>query len=400
VSRFLFAVLVAVLCLAGSFGPAAAYDGIDVRVDEWSSSGGRAYIGVKANGHWAPPAGGGTRVRSDYYSEWKYMGSPQAYLTAWWVFVRRTADGTVVNYDSPIATHTSSRAPGIGVRPFGYGDLSLFLSVSVAPVTAPALSERTVTTELTAGWRDFVDDAISAYVRRDTIRVERWTIDFGDGTLRVFPADRSIPDRLVTTHAYGPGEFDVIATARVSGQAYGAFFTPAGTPYESVVPFSLDISNRASGVAALPIEYIPPVVSVGGSPSGTLPDGRAIGPDAAGHAAINWPRGLPCELFVRAVVEQEGFMRSGGVRIGGATTRLVRYRYLGDVNDASDASAAGMYEADVPIRLQWNTPRPKRGTYPVRVELTVETTYDDGTVRTFAFAGAIGVTVVYSAVSD
>ena len=33
------------------------------------------------------------------------------------------------------------------------------------------------------------------------------------------------------------------------------------------------------------------------------------------------------------------------------------------------------------------------------VELTVETTYDDGTVRTFEFAGSIAATVVYSAIS-
>ena len=57
--------------------------------------------------------------------------------------------------------------------------------------------------------------------------------------------------------------FDVIATAHVTGEAYGAFFTPDGVPLERTVPFELDISNRASGVTALPIEYVPPVVTVG-----------------------------------------------------------------------------------------------------------------------------------------
>jgi hypothetical protein len=32
------------------------------------------------------------------------------------------------------------------------------------------------------------------------------------------------------------GEFDVVVTARVTGEAYGAFFTPDGVPYEKVVP--------------------------------------------------------------------------------------------------------------------------------------------------------------------
>ena len=287
--------------------------------------------------------------------------------------------------------------PAIGISPSGFGDLSLYLSVGVEPVTAPARSERTVTAELTAGWRDFLDDAIAAYVRPNTVRVQRWTVDFGDGTRRTFPGDGS--DRLVTTHAYEAGEFEVIVTARVVGEAYGAFFTPDGTPFEDVVPFSLDISNRASGVSALPIEYLPPVVSPGGSPSGTLPGGQAIAADAAGHAQIYWPRGLPCALFLRAIVEEEGFMRSGGVVIGGATTRLVSYRYLGGENDASNASGAGGYDAGEPLRLQWNTPLPNGGSYPIRVELTVETTYDDGTVRTFEFAGSIAATVVYSAIS-
>lgn len=118
-----------------------------------------------------------------------------------------------------------------------------------------------------------------------------------------------------------------------------------------------------------------------------------------GHARIFWLRGLPCDLFVRAVVEEEGFMRSGGVVIGGATTRLVSYRYLGGMNDASDASPPGTYDAADAIQIQWNTPLPNGGSYPIRVELTVETTYDDGTVRTFEFSGSINGIVVYSAIT-
>jgi hypothetical protein len=380
--------------------PAAvsAYDpGVAVSVETWGSDNGRGYVGVQANGQWSPPTERRERVRTEFYSEWQNMGDPGAYCHAWWVFVHRTADGSTVNFDSPVSMVLCGPEPAIGISPSGFGDLSLYLSVGVEPVTAPARSERTVTAELTAGWRDYLDDAIAAYVRPNTVRVQRWTVDFGDGTRRTFPGDGS--DRVVTTHAYEAGEFEVIVTARVVGEAYGAFFTPDGTPFEDVVPFSLDISNRASGVSALPIEYLPPVVSPGGSPSGTLPGGQAIAADAAGHAQIYWPRGLPCALFLRAIVEEEGFMRSGGVVIGGATTRLVSYRYLGGENDASNASGAGGYDAGEALRLQWNTPLPNGGSYPIRVELTVETTYDDGTVRTFEFAGSIAATVVYSAIS-
>ena len=377
---------------------AHAYDpGVSVKVETWGSDNGHGYVGVKANGEWSPPAETRTRVRTKYYSEWQNQGNPAAYCHAWWVFVHRTADGSTVNFDSPIAMVLCGPEPAIGISPSGFGDLSLYLAVGVDPATAPARSERTVTAELTAGWRDWIDDAIAAFIRPDTVRVQRWTVDFGDGTRRTFPGDGT--DRLVTTHAYEAGEFDVIVTARVTGEAYGAFFTPEGVPYEQVAPFELDISNSASGVSALPIEYVPPVVVPGGSPSGSMPDGQTVAADVDGHAQIYWPRGLPCTLFIRPIVEQEGFMRSGGVVIGGATTRLVSYRYLGGVNDASGASPAGTYEAGDPIRIQWNTPLPNGGSYPIQVELTVETTYDDGTVRTFEFSGSIAATVVYSAIS-
>jgi hypothetical protein len=376
---------------------AYAYEGIDIKVQSWGSDAGHGYVGIQATGEWAPPAESRTRVRTKFYSRWENMGNPAAYCHAWWVFVHRTADDSMVNAASPVSMILCGPEPAIGISPSGFGDLSLYLAVGVEPVTAPARSARTVTAELTSGWRDWIDDAISAYIRRGSVRVQRWTIDFGDGTRRTFPGDGS--DRLATTHAYDAGTFDVVVTARVIGDAYGAFFTPDGVPYERVVPFELDISNGATGVAALPIEYVPPVVVPGGSPSGTMPGGKAIAADAAGHAEIFWPRGLPCALFIRPIVEQEGLMRSGGVVIGGATTRLVSFRYLGGENDASDASPPGTYGASEPIRIQWNTPLPNAGSYPIRVELTVETTYDDGTVRTFEFAGSIAATVVYSAIS-
>jgi hypothetical protein len=388
----------AVFLLALSAQTAAAIDPVlDVRVDKWSSDNGHAYVGVTASGKWVPPADSPKRVKTVYYSEWQNQGNPAAYCHDWWVFVHRTADGSTVNFDSPVSMALCGPEPAIGISPSGFGDLSLYLAVGVEPVTAPARSQRTVTAELTAGWRDWVDDAIAAFIRPDTVRVQRWTVDFGDGTRRTFPGDGA--DRLTTSHAYEAGEFDVVVTARVTGEAYGAFFTPDGAPYEQVVPFELDISNSATGVSALPIEYVPPVVVPGGSPSGTMPGGQTIAADAAGHAAIFWPRGLPCTLYVRPIVEEEGFMRSGGVVIGGATTRLLSFRYLSGTNDASDASPPGTYVAGDPIRIQWNTPLPNGGSYPIRVELTVETTYDDGTVRTFEFSGAIAATVVYSAIS-
>lgn len=374
-----------------------AYDpNVDVSVQTWSSDNGHGYVGVQATGEWAPPAEKGKPVQTKYWSEWQNMGNPSPYCHDWWVSVHLTSDGSIVNPANPASLVTCGPESPIGMSASGFGDMSLYLAVAVEPVSAPARSERTVTAELTTGWFDYLGKAISAYVIPSSVNVDRWTVDFGDGTGRTFPGDGT--DRLSTTHAYDAGTFDVVITVHVSGQAYGAFFTPAGDPYEQVVPFALDISNRATGTA-LPIEYVPPVVTVGGSPSGTLADGTVVAPDVAGHAAIWWPRGLDCKLYVRAIVEQEGFMRSGGIVIGGATTRLLRYRYQAGVNDASDATPAGTYDAATPIAIQWNTPLPGQGSYQVRLVLSLETTYEDGTVRDFEVSGDVAVTVIYAAVS-
>ena len=325
------------------------------------------------------------------------MSIPSPYCHAYWVFVHRTADDAILNPASPASTVACEPESVIGLSSSGYGDMSLYLSVAVEPVSAPARTDRTVTAELVTGWLDYVGKAISAYVIPSSVRVDRWTVDFGDGTGQTFAGNGT--DRLATTHAYDAGTFDVVVTAHVSGQAYGAFFTPAGDPYEQVVPFALDITNRATGVSALPIEYVPPVVTVGASPSGTLPGGRSWRPMPPAMRRLWWPRGLHCQLYVRPIIVTEGFMRSGGVVIGGATTRLLGYRYEPGVNDAADATGAGTYAAADPIPIQWNTPLPGQRAYPVHLVLDLETTYDDGTVRDIEVAGDVEVTVIYAAVS-
>lgn len=374
-----------------------AYDpNVSVSVQTWSSDNGHGYVGVQATGEWAPPAEKGKPVQTKYWSEWQNMGNPSPYCHDWWVSVHLTSDGSIVNPANPASLVTCGPESAIGMSASGFADMSLYLAVAVDPVSAPARSERTVTAGLTTGWLDYLGKAISAYVIPSSVKVDRWTVDFGDGTSRTFPGDGT--DQLSTTHRYDAGTFDVIVTARVSGQAYGAFFSPDGTPFEQVVPFALDISNHASGTA-LPIEYVPPVVTAGASPSGTLPDGTIVAPDAAGHAALWWPRGLHCQLYVRPIIVTEGFMRSGGLVIGGATTRLLSYRYEPGVNDAADASGIGSYPATDPIAIQWNTPLAGQGAYPVHLVLALETTYEDGTVRDIEVAGDVDVTVIYAAVS-
>ena len=383
-----------------SAATASAFDDVEVKVETWSSPDGRAYVGVQAAGQWAVPAAEVVEVVTPYYSVWDLMGLTQPFCRHYWVWVYRTADDEIMNPASPGSIVTCEDRPGLAIRPEVYGDLSLYLDVTVDPVSAPARTERTVSAELTLAWMDAIGGYLSAYVIHDSVRVDGWTVDFGDGTVRDVPRDPRVQERLAVTHRYEEaGSFDATVTAHISGEAYAAFFTPAGAPIEQVIPFTVDISNRAPGISALPVEYVPPVVEVGASPSGVLADGRLVEPDAEGHASIWWPRGLLCEFYPRAIVITEGFMRSGGVTIGSASTRLVGYRYEAGVNDASAPTPSGGYLADEPIRIQWNTPLPGEGSYPVRLVLELETTYEDGTVRTTEVSGDVDVTVIYSAVT-
>ena len=66
----------------------------------------------------------------------------------------------------------------------------------------------------------------------------------------------------------------------------------------------------------------------------------------------------------------------------------------------SSSSAEHHYRADAPIAIQWDTPLPGAGSYPVALTLDLRTTYADGTVRASTVSGTVGVTVIYSAVDQ
>ena len=397
--RLIVAAALALVGLQTVVSPVAAFEsGVAVTVNTWEAGAGRSYVGVKADGTWARP---GSRRCIAYYSTWDHRTTIHTDpVRDQWAATVYTCTGSAVNLLSPTVVITSRTRPGIDVRREASGVLTLDLGVTVDPQAAPAGTERTVSAALTGSWLAAVGDHISASIVPGSVVIRRWTVDFGDGAVRTIAPSLATPNRLSTTHAYGAGEFSVTVTARVTGRAYAAFFAPDGTPFETTVPWTVDITNAASGVSGLPIEYVPPVVTPAGSPSGAMPDGTIATADATGHAEIYWPRGLPCDLYVRAIVEREGFMRSGGVVIGGATTRLVAYGYTRDVNDASDGTRTGSYAAAVPIRIQWNRPLPGVRSYPVVLALTVETTYDDGAVRQTQVTGVVSVTVIYSATAQ
>src|SRR5918996_188223 len=247
----------AVVLLLLSAAAAAAFDDVEVKVETWSSPDGRAYVGVQAAGEWAVPAAEVVEVVTPYYSVWDLMGLTQPFCRHYWVWVYRTADDEFMNPASPGSIVTCEDRPGIAIRPEGYGDLSLYLNVAVDPVSAPARTERTVSAELTLAWMDAIGGYLSAYVIHDSVRVDGWTVDFGDGTVEDHPPDAADQEQLAVTHRYEEaGNFDATVTAHISGQAYAAFFSPTGAPVEQTIPFTVDISNRAAGISALPVEYV------------------------------------------------------------------------------------------------------------------------------------------------
>lgn len=389
-------IALAALLLAGSAGQANALGGggVVLTVTDWTSPDGHAFVGVQANGQWASPSSSG------YCSVWQLKAVVAPNEWVYWVWIYQNGcSGQPVNFTNPLQVITTPGKPGMGIHANTSAGLNLYLHVSVDPQDAPADSERTVSAQLTAGWLNALNGAIQAYVVPSSVRVTTWTVRFGDDSTATFPPDPSNPFGLTTTHTYGPGQFDVVVIAHVTGQAYGAFFAPNGTPFEQLVPFAINISNTASGIGA-PIEYVPPVVRVTGSPSGALPDGTVIAADAAGHTQLYWPRGLHCSLFPRADIVTEGYMLSGGIIIGRAKTIVTGYRYDAGANDAADATPSGSYAPDVPISIQWDQPLPGTASYPVQLTLDLQTTYDNGAVRTETVSGTVGVTVIYSAVNQ
>ena len=391
----LLAILAAALLVLVSPSTAVALDApIVVSIAAWTAPDGHAFVGVQANGQWASPSSSG------YCSEWvlKAVVAPNEWVYWVWVY-QNGCSGQAVNFTNPAQVVTTPGQPGMGIHANTSAGMSLYLQVSVNPQDAPAESQRTVSAQLTAGWLNALNGAIQAYVVPGSVRVTTWTVRFGDDSIETFPPDPSNPFGLTTTHTYGPGQFDVVVIAHVTGQAYGAFFAPNGTIFEQLVPFAINISNTASGIGA-PIVYVPPVVRVTGSPSGTLPNGTIIAADAGGHVQLYWPRGLHCSLYARADVITEGYELSGGIVIGGARTKLVGYHYDAGTNDAADATPTGNYGPAVPIAIQWNQPLPGTASYPIQLTLDLQTTYDNGAVRTSTVSGTVGVTVIYSAVGQ
>jgi len=388
--KLVVAFLVAV-ALASTAAPVFA-DGpgaVSVSTTTWVGPSGHGYVEflVSAPGDPQPAP---ISTDSPYYFTWSCMdkrGQVDIYLKSddsragWSSFVCGPGSPPVVD---SLATN---------------GSLDGYLGVSVDPAVGPANTDRTVTATVTPTYADGVNGALSGYVDQSSVQITSWGVDFGDGTRGTYTNGGAFSLKVV--HKYGAGSFDVNVAAHMSGTVYGAKADASGNPYEVSAPFTLTLTNTA-GTSGAPIEYIPPVVTVGSdptvNPTPQEPKLPNIPRDSKALASFYWLRGLPCTLYAAPIVVSEGFMRSAGVRIGGAHTVLASYDFSATVNDRNSSvrSANGSYAGNTPIEIQWNTPLGNNQPYALSYTYHLVTTYDDGTVRNYTVSGGVGVVIVYT----
>jgi len=168
---------------------------------------------------------------------------------------------------------------------------------------------------------------------------------------------------------------------------------PGRDPVRATRPaFALNISNSASGIGRRSSTF-PPVVTSPAAHRERCQNGTLIPADAVGQThLLLWPRRAPL-LTLSAGGHREGGIRALGRRCDRwgqddrhrLPLRRRRQRRLG-------RNAHRRLPPDVPIAIQWDTPLPNAGSYPVQLTLDLQTTYDNGAVRTSTVSGTVGVT--------
>ena len=81
-----------------------------------------------------------------------------------------------------------------------------------------------------AGWLTPLAATCRRYVDHDSVRVDGWTVDFGDGSVRrPLPPDPVDQERMAVSIATRRRAASTRSSPRMSpGEAYAAFFAPAG----------------------------------------------------------------------------------------------------------------------------------------------------------------------------
>jgi len=242
-------------------------------------------------------------------------------------------------------------------------------------------------------------------------RAVAWTVHWPDGTTD--RAGGSGQSGITLVHTIPAAKSDtsqqasvvVIAHLHVMGQALD--FDQNGNPVVRSVGGYVDISNSdsATGSGAAPVDE-PPLLAMGAIPIGQTGDGRLAEPDASAApvARAVTIRGRLLALWLSPIVVRPGVEMVDGVEVGIATSRVLRWHYLGGPTDAppSEGTTAGAHgSADTPVVVQYDhAERTDAQGNPidetVLLSVVVETAYPDGTVQTTTLDGSIAVAIYYA----
>lgn len=288
-------------------------------------------------------------------------------------------------------------------------DTSLF--VDVTPQTFDSTQPTTLT--LTTHFDSDMTQRLSEGTCTDVLdwSAIAWTVHWPDGTTDHLGSTGH--DGLTQVHRIPPSksggaeeaQVTVIARLHVIGQALD--FDANGNPYVRNVDGYVDISNRdaATGTGAAPVDE-PPLLQLGAIPTGQDGDGNLPPPDASATpvARAVTIRGRLLALWLSPIVIRPGLELIDGVQIGVATSRVLRWHYLGGPTDAppSEGTTPNAHgDAETPVVVQYNHPeRLDNAGNPmdetVHLVVVVRSTYPDGTVTDTTLDSSIAVAIYYA----
>ncbi len=405
--------------LAVIWAPVRAYDGQYVSVSTQSVSGteGHAFVYAQVTDSSNTfPAPSGKQYLSPYYSIWTPLyqywlpaGDPCQWL--WLIYVYDRATNKLINGDPSVGVIyfrtkntlcASGSATPVGMPVFNdaQAQLSLDLQVSLSPSQPLAGSPASLIASLSGRLRNDLNIYLSMAII--DWAVDRWGVDFGDGTVATVTDQRG--DYLSLPHTYATaGSYDPRVTAYISGHAQAAVYNSYGNPYLMTRRFTVQVSNstRAQPGRQALKAYLAPRITAAVAP---VIDGLGLAPANVAFQQVDALRGTLTDFFIHPLVLREGYITLDGRPAGSGHTILTAWRYTGPPSDAppSVATVAGtLHEANDPMRLQWNQPDPLAGgtgrDYDVPLILYVRTTYPDGHVADFTFSSTFSVTVNFAA---
>lgn len=392
-----------------------ALDGQFTSVSITSVSGfdGHAYVYAQVTdsvGTYPAPLGIGHQ--SPYYAQWRAFPTlSPACPWLWAVYVYDRATNTLLNgmpFGSPgpnlgtttIFCPTPTVTP-VGVSPIAAAQarLDLDLRVRVTPATPLTGTLATVSGRLAASLRDDLNLYLSMAI--SDWSVDRWVVDFGDGTRLTL---RGGAGSISAGHTYVlAGQYWPRVVAFISGHAEAAVYDRWGSPRLIRRTFSVEVGNSAlASVSGTPVRfYVPPRVRIAMAP--TI-EASGVPASPSGFTHVEALRGVLNDLYVRLLVLQDGNVTSGGRRVGSGRTSLMGWRFLGPTTDAPpgvDTPVLAFHGPGEPLRLQWDAPDRLSGIwaqdYSVVLMVYVRTVYSDGHVQTDSLTATITVTVDFAA---